>query len=941
MFSFQPFLVLWLASQTAHAVILRRGSVNDAASFSNVSLITTSTLITTVESVGLLPVESSYAVQSDEAVDVTKPSLSSSQNAQPARTALFGLPSAPILDTAKDIDLVVTTTPSTALSTVEHPLAATAFSVATLYVNATLAVARQSSNASCTVNIPSASVDFWYPPTYSYAVGTMTTEAANFSNAETFTLVPQTTAFDVSSALETEYACTTSYSYMSAIDWTFAMCIEYTEKPVATVTSVAYRSAYSPFPADNTAPVVDALLYDAYTDGRPSAITTLSVAPNVTRTETSATPFVHFTAYEIEYGNRTETVRLSSVFVYPYWLEGVEQQVSATGQLPRGFLEDIPQSACDPGQLNAVITVVIVVDLYYQNWPNANPFIIHYESTALGFDDPPVVINNNDGASSRAVPFTVADWDLTGNMAKPTQWSVKPQIRPEPVPTTAARNHDNNNINSPGPQTARITVGNIGTLPVVVGPSSQIVVGSKTLKPGAAPIIVGDGTPVALDPSATVIIVGGTTSQLPRVLDPGARPSARPPPILTIGSSTFTPNAATQFLIAPDQTLSPDGVVTLDGTRVSLAPSASFVVVGSSTQALQPASEAAAPIAPSRPQIVIGGSTITAQPNNDPLENPGSAGGAHNGGPGPVFVVSGQTLAPGGSAITVFGTTLSLAPSGSFVMINGVSSAVEVTGPLPTVNIGRDMFAATSGPSGVQFIIDSQTLAPGGSAIIISGTTLSLAPSASFIVVDGVTSTLQNPAAAQITAPPLTIGDSRFAPLPGTGTSYLIFSMLLTPGGSIVVAGTTISLASGATALIVNGQTSYIGPQAQLIITNAPLLTVGSRTYTAVYGTTFIIDGKTLTPGGVITVDGTTISLAPGATELVYGSSGRSTSSALFPATTTRSQSITRASNPSAGASGGDGRAVATSSRQGAAVRIDVRYWVVALALIVLPFSFV
>jgi hypothetical protein len=178
------------------------------------------------------------------------------------------------------------------------------------------------------------------------------------------------------------------------------------------------------------------------------------------------------------------------------------------------------------------------------------------------------------------------------------------------------------------------------------------------------------------------------------------------------------------------------------------------------------------------------------------------------------------------------------------------------------------------------------------------------------VVVNGITSALANVAAAQITgAPTLTIGNNVFRPLPGAGTSYLIGSSTLTPGGVITVDGTTISLAAGATAVVINGQTSLVTPSNRPVITNAPLLTVGSNTFTAISGTTYIINGQTLTPGGTIVVDGTTISLAPGATQLVYGSSGRTTTTALFPATTIASARPT----------GSNGQAGPTNSRTGSA----------------------
>jgi hypothetical protein len=897
----------------------------------------------------------------------------------------------------------------------------------------------------------------------------MTTQASNFSNVDSYTLVPYTTTFDASSALASDFVCSYSTSYYAAWDFTLTMCEEYTARPNAAITSVAYRSAaYSPFPSGGVIPTSDAGLYDLYyPDTFPSATATITFGPNSTIVQTSATPFVYFTAYEVESGNRTDTVQLPSALVYPYWLKGIEEEPSVTGPIPDGFLEQISQSACDAGQLQAVVTVLVIVDLYYQNWPGMAPALIHAESSVLGFDDLPIVVNNWGTGTSKP-PLTVADWNLPGIDSEPTPITFKPNNRPDSVPKTQVRGGNNNNNAVNPPEFTRVTVGSVGTKAVVVGSSSEVMVGSQTLRAGGPPITIGDGTIVSLDPSATAIIVGSRTSMLPQVAQ------SRPPPVLTIGSTTLTPNAATQFFVGPGQTLSPGGVATIDGTVVSLAPLASFVVIGDFTQALP----GSLPAPGSPPQFMLGSSIVTAQatqdrsdslnhqnhhrpnptfvvsgqtlapgapaitvsgttlslassgsvlvvngasstiqspaiPNITPpaltvgnnvfpaLDNPrdtfviagqtlvpaGSAitvfgttlslgssasflvvNGATSVIPnpiaptinlgndvltrlpptsGPSFVVGDQSLIPGGPAITVSGTTLSLAPSASFVVIDGVTSSFATPGPQvgssPSITVGNDVISALPEPWGPTFVVDGQTLIPGGLQITVSGTTLSLAPSASLIVVNGVTSTLTTPAPPLITAPPLTIGHATFKPLPGTGTAYLVGSMLLTAGGSIVVSGTTVSLAPGATALVVNGKTSSISPQAQPIITNPPLLTIGVQTYTAESwsGTTFVIGGQTLTPGGTITVDGTTISLASGATELIYGSSGRTTKSALFPATTTRLQSVTSSVDASAGASRPDGQATTTSRKEGTASHSTYRRLMLFASIIISCLCFV
>jgi hypothetical protein len=778
----------------------------------------------------------------------------------------------------------------------------------------------------------------------------MTTKYQNFSQSIFYTLIPATTTFDVASALVTDFACTMSESALDGEDWTYTFCLEYTDKPTAASTTLVYRTGAVPFPPGGVIPMYDAGLYDVYID-MPAATHPLSVAPNRTTDQVSATPFVHFTAYEVESGNKTETVQLPSAYAYPYWLKDVQHDVVASGSLPQEFMQQIPQTDCVAGQLRATVDVLIVVDLYYVNLPMWDPFFIHQESSVLGFDDPPVMINN-DG-SVKGAPFTMSDWDIPGD-TKPTPPAViSPNNRPSagpapsagPIQTTqAGGTNDNDNGNQQGsssngaqePQPTGLIVGSVGSAPVIIGPSSIVVIGSQTLQPGGPAVVVGGVTPVALVPSATAIVVGGsTTIQLPLVsIDPA-------PPVLTIGSSTLTPNAATQFFIAPGQTLTPGGTATIDGTLVSLAPSASFLVVAGSTQVLTNTFAGSGAVATSPPQIVVGGTTITALPAQS------NSGGTSNNqndaqnkpGPGPSFVVDGQTLAPGGPVITVAGTTLSLVPGGSSVVVNGVTSAVAnvpARGPQPTIVLGNSFFNPVSG-QGSTFVIEGQTLAPGGQAITVSGTVVSLAPSASFVVVNGVTSTLANPAAARITgAPVLTIGNGIFKPLPGPGTSYLIGSSTLTPGGVITVAGTTISLAAGATEIVINGQTSFLVPGLQAVITNAPLLTVGSQTYTAISGTTYVVNGQTLTPGGTIVVDGTTISLALGATQLVYGSSGHSTTTALFPATTTRSQSISGTVGANARPSGNNGQATATSRPTGSAPTSRINYCFSSLAVFAL-----
>ncbi|KAF2634465.1 hypothetical protein P280DRAFT_463497 [Massarina eburnea CBS 473.64] len=837
-------------------------------------------------------------------------------------------------------------------------------------------------NSSCTVNVRNAQLEWWYPATYEQVVGTLTTSASNFTNAGGYlTLVPATTTFDVSYTISNELALTETSYYDTEFDVYWTLYDDYTVIPTASATSIVTRNAALPLPSGNIIPVND---YSRYVVDLAPATASVALVANSTSI-TSATPFVYITAYEVESAVNgsiaTETITLDQPSGFEYSITNIESSASATGTVPGNLLQNLPQTSCTPGIIYATVTVLVVLDLSYLHRARAIPLLVHFESTALDFgSDPPV----NVQATSQGTPFVVS-WDFPNSgLAQTTiaDAASRPSAVPQKPEATAGPDGINVGENFPNVlQPTSQTVGTIGTNPVVVAPSSVMVVGSQTLKPGG-PAITVDGSLVSLVPSGTAVVVGGTTSPIPINISP---PSGPAPPILKIGSLTFTANAATQFFISAGQTLTPGGTAMVDDTVVSLGPSASFVVVGRLTQSLP----AASPVLPTaRPEIVVGSSTVTANaggPNNMNGEFPTDGIGNL----GPTFVVSGQTLPPG-SAITVGGTTLSLAGSGSSIVINGVTSIFsaritsQVTPPLLT--IGPDVFFPLGG-TGTSYHIGTTVLTPGGK-IVVSGSTISLALEATAIIVNNVTSTL-SPQLKSL--PHLTIGEQVYTAISRSraDTSYVIGSQTLTPGGQITVSSTTISLTPDATAIIINGVTSTLSPQlptttttttttsppiltidgqtytpllsvetsyiiasqsltlgaqisfldttislarsattlsSQPIITNPPLLTIGSHTYTAVSGTCtiFVIGGQTLTPGGTIVVDGMTIVLAPGATQVVYGSGGERTTEVLFPAAMTSGGSLATSASAGVGATGQGGDLVATGIKRGAGNRVNV-----------------
>lgn len=105
--------------------------------------------------------------------------------------------------------------------------------------------------------------------------------------------------------------------------------------------------------------------------------------------------------------------------------------------------------------------------------------------------------------------------------------------------------------------------------------------GTQTIRPGA-PAITISGTPVSLLPAGTAIVVGGG-STIP--IANNSPSSTQQPSILEINGYRFTETSGSSFVLG-SQTIVPGGpAITLNGTRISLAPAASALQVGSSTVA--------------------------------------------------------------------------------------------------------------------------------------------------------------------------------------------------------------------------------------------------------------------------------------------------------------------------------------------------------------------
>ena len=150
--------------------------------------------------------------------------------------------------------------------------------------------------------------------------------------------------------------------------------------------------------------------------------------------------------------------------------------------------------------------------------------------------------------------------------------------------------------------------------------ASGFIVGTQTLYPGSA--ITASGQVITLPSPNPTPAPTPTQNQGPETV-----------PVILIGSSTFTQNSASAFIIG-SQTLSPGSAVTISGQVISLSPTGNAVIVNGATATRNPttfSTEIQAPVT----SLVVVGQTLT-------------AGGR--------VTVGGDVLSLAGGAITVIGT---------------------------------------------------------------------------------------------------------------------------------------------------------------------------------------------------------------------------------------------------------------------------------------------
>ena len=228
------------------------------------------------------------------------------------------------------------------------------------------------------------------------------------------------------------------------------------------------------------------------------------------------------------------------------------------------------------------------------------------------------------------------------------------------------------------------------TIPYFINSASEVIIaGSKTLSPGGPPVTISN-TPISLVSSGDQLLVGSST------VDINPSSTLVPSPTLSVGSTTlpYSVNSAGDLIIAGSQTLIPGApAITISNTPLSLAPSATALIVGSSTIPLSPFRTLEKPLS-------IGGSTLSYSINTY----------------SDLIIIGSQTLTPGGSAAVISGATVSA------VMGGGTSG--------PEVVVGQGASKTTEGLGDVIMSGFGAVTTPTGSAGV-GGSSLGASPSAS------------------------------------------------------------------------------------------------------------------------------------------------------------------------------------------------------------------
>lgn len=712
-----------------------------------------------------------------------------------------------------------------------------------------------------TLNVLNASLNWWYTQTLYRIVSTLTVSYNQNLSTEVWSLLPSATPFDLTSALQTPI-CTTSYTFNSKYNQSLPVsnCTP-APTPVAAGTTVLSQTAYK----TPNATIGYGNPPSVISTPTPAAIT----IPKSGGTYTQNTGFVFFSKYEIAtkshttYANGsagcaavTRTFAMDDAFSFEYNDDNNvngSKVVGAgvTGDVNPAFLGVVGASSVQAGSWVAAPTVALVVQNIVVEHrvvmaAAARPGFEPKMTTETILQTPSATLPSFNTPSPSMPPNTMPPASPGGGVQKtqkhlqtptpPNQTPGKPGSGPDQTQKPKSPNNPNQGQTQPNsPGNPGHTNGGQpnGGKPTTTNALSVLESAAMTFKHNNGPGGGDNGPPT-------------TTNALS---------------VLESAESQFTHTDPTAAAIInglhhhTDQS-QPTGAGNQNGGDPNNGNPGGTNSGGNGPGGSDPKSGSPSgigPVAPGekngvgsgpsgKPVIVVGGHTIT-----------GNANSQFN-------VGHGKTLTQGGTAV-VHGHKVSLATGLSAIVVDDRThmAAPPTITPAPIIIDGHVYHPN----SGTTYHISGQQLTPGG-AITMHRSTISLVPGGTAIVVNGRTQDLSNAHAVATTPPLLTIGGHTYTAINNGGT-YVVDGKTLVPGGVITNDGTTVSLAPGATAVVIDGHTHTLAGS----ITAAPVLTVGGHTYTATNGDTYVISGKTLVPGGVITDHGTTISLEDPATAVV------------------------------------------------------------------------
>lgn len=185
-----------------------------------------------------------------------------------------------------------------------------------------------------------------------------------------------------------------------------------------------------------------------------------------------------------------------------------------------------------------------------------------------------------------------------------------------------------------------------------------------------------------------------------------------------------------------------------------------------------------------------------------------------------------------------------------------------------------------------QYITGSRSLSAGG-IVTFSGTEISLPPDSTEAVVEISTQyAISSSIPAVTSSPPFLATGARTTTANAQGP-YIVNAHISPPGGIVTSSGTRVSLAS-------NGANAVLGTSTEVLaITSSIALTLGSTTVTPNAEDQYIINSQTLTPGGIITISSTGISLVSDGANASVGTSTERPGGSNRSATSTGSRAST------------------------------------------------